>query len=106
MIRVLQNLLANAVRHTPADGTVRVEARLEADLLRVAVTDSGEGIAADDLPRVFEPFFRGDQARSGPGTGLGLALAKRIVETLGGRITATSETAAGSRFEVDLPLDA
>ncbi len=106
MIRVLQNLLANAVRHTPADGTVRVEARLEADLLRVTVTDSGEGIAADDLPRVFEPFYRGDQARSGPGTGLGLALAKRIVETLGGRITATSETAAGSRFEVDLPLDA
>ena len=106
MVRVLQNLLANAVRHTPADGTVRVEARLEADLLRVTVTDSGEGIAADDLPRVFEPFYRGDPARSGPGAGLGLALAKRIVETLGGRITAESDSAAGSRFEVDLPLDA
>ena len=106
LVRVLQNLLANAVRHTPADGTIRVEARREADLLRVAVTDSGAGIAPGDLPRIFEPFFRGDPARSGPGAGLGLALAKRIVETLGGRITAQSEPAAGARFAVDIPLDA
>jgi signal transduction histidine kinase len=101
--RVLQNLLVNAVRHTPADGTVRVEARRSADGLEVAVADTGEGIAAEDLDRVFEPFFRADPARHGAGAGLGLALAKRIVEALGGQIRAESEPSRGSRFAVVLP---
>lgn len=101
--RVLQNLLVNAVRHTPADGTVRVEARRSSDGLEVAVADTGEGIAAEDLDRVFEPFFRADPARHGAGAGLGLALAKRIVEALGGQIRAESEPARGSRFAVVLP---
>ena len=104
LARVLQTLLVNAVRHTPADGTVHVEAHASPDRLSFAVQDTGEGIAPEDLERVFEPFFRGDAARSGPGAGLGLALAKRIVEALGGAIAATSEPAAGSRFEVVLPL--
>jgi signal transduction histidine kinase len=103
LVRVVQNLLVNAVRHTPADGTVRVEARRSVDGLEVAVADTGEGIAPEDLPRVFEPFFRADPARSGSGSGLGLALAKRIVEALGGRLTAESEPAHGSRFAVVLP---
>lgn len=104
--RVLQNLLTNAVRHTPADGTVRIAARRDGELLNVAVEDDGEGIAAADLPHVFEPFFRVDAARSGPGAGLGLALAQRIVEALGGRISAESPPGdrAGSRFRVELPL--
>jgi signal transduction histidine kinase len=101
--RVLQNLLSNAVRHTPADGTVRVRAALDGGRLAVEVADTGEGIAAEDLSRVFEPFFRADPARSGPGSGLGLALAKRIVEALGGSITAESAPASGSRFAVVLP---
>ncbi|HZD16844.1 MAG TPA: HAMP domain-containing sensor histidine kinase [Actinomycetota bacterium] len=101
--RVIQNLLVNAVRHTPADGTVRVEARRSPDGLEVAVADTGEGMAAEDLERVFEPFFRADPARQGAGAGLGLALAKRIVEALGGRISAESEPARGSRFAVVLP---
>ena len=104
MVRVLQNLLVNAVRHTPADGTVRIEARRDERLPTVRVEDTGEGIAAADLSRVFEPFFRGDPARSGPGAGLGLALAKRIVEALGGRISAESRPQAGSRFHVELPV--
>jgi signal transduction histidine kinase len=99
----VQNLLVNAVRHTPADGTIRVEARRSGDALELAVADTGEGIAPADLPRVFDPFFRADPARQGPGAGLGLALAKRIVEALGGRITAESEPARGSRFAVVLP---
>jgi len=103
--RVLQNLLSNAVRHTPTDGTVTIEAGREGDRLRVAVEDTGEGIAPGDLSRVFEPFFRADPARSGPGAGLGLALAKRIVEALGGRISAENRPErAGSRFQVELPL--
>jgi signal transduction histidine kinase len=102
--RVLQNLLANAVRHTPADGTIRIEAGRADDRLRIAVEDTGEGIAPDDLPRVFDPFFRADPARSGPGAGLGLALAKRIVEALGGRISAERGASTGARFAVELPV--
>jgi signal transduction histidine kinase len=103
LIRVLQNLLVNAIRHTPPDGTVRVEAVQSDAGLVVAVVDSGEGIAADDLPHVFEPFFRSDPARTGGGSGLGLALAQRIVQTMGGSIAAESRPAVGSRFAVELP---
>jgi signal transduction histidine kinase len=103
MIRVLHNLLANAVRHTPADGTIRVDAHRLPTGLEVAVEDTGEGIAPEDLERVFDPFFRADPARTSPGAGLGLAVAKRIVEALGGRIEAKSEPARGSRFAVLLP---
>jgi len=103
MTRVLQNLLVNAVRHTPADGTVRLDARRSPAGLEVAVEDTGEGMAPEDLERVFEPFFRADAARSGAGAGLGLALARRIVESLGGRIEAESRPAVGSRFSVQLP---
>jgi len=68
------------------------------------VQDSGEGISAADLPHVFEPFFRADRARTGPGAGLGLALAKRIVEALGGSIHAESRPEQGARFAVELPI--
>jgi signal transduction histidine kinase len=102
--RVLQNLLANAVRHTPADGTVRVAARRSPGRLVVEVADTGEGIPADQLDRVFDPFFRGDPARSGGGAGLGLALAKRIVESIGGTIEARNVPDAGARFAVAIPL--
>ena len=101
--RVIQNLLQNAIRHTPADGIVRIEARREPDGIEVAVVDSGEGIEPAALQRVFDPFWRGDAARSSGGSGLGLALVKRIVETLGGRIEVESEPRRGSRFSVLLP---
>ena len=101
--RVLQNLLQNAIRHTPADGTVRVKARVDTDRLELVVTDTGEGIPASQLDRVFEPFWRGDGARSTPGAGLGLALAKRITETLGGDIRVDSPPREGTRFAVVLP---
>lgn len=101
--RVLQNLLQNAIRHTPADGTVRVVARRARDTLELAVEDSGEGIAKADLARVFEPFWRGDAARTHEGSGLGLAVSRRIVEALGGRISVRSDPRRGARFEVVLP---
>ena len=103
LVRVLQNLLANAIQHTPADGTVRIEARRLPGALEVSVADTGRGIAPEALPRVFEPFFRGDPARSGPGSGLGLALAKRIVEALGGSIRAESDPGRGARFALEVP---
>ena len=101
--RVLQNLLVNAVRHTPADGAVRLEASRRGALVQIAVQDTGDGIAAEDLDRIFDPFFRSDPARSGPGAGLGLALAKRIVEALGGHISAET-TGPGARFALELPI--
>ena len=103
--RVLQNLLVNAVRHTPADGTIRVEGHRDPGSLRLVVHDTGEGIAETDLPHVFDPFFRADAARSGDGVGLGLALADRIVRALGGTIEVVSWPDRGTRFDVTLPLD-
>jgi signal transduction histidine kinase len=101
--RVLQNLLQNAIRHTPADGTVRVDAHRVAGTLEVAVEDSGEGIPAEHLPLVFDPFWRGDASRTADGSGLGLTLARRIAESLGGGIEVESEPARGARFAVKLP---
>jgi signal transduction histidine kinase len=72
-------------------------------VLELVVEDSGEGIAPEALPQVFEPFWRADAARSSSGSGLGLALAKRIVESLGGQIRVQSEPERGSRFAVVLP---
>jgi signal transduction histidine kinase len=103
LARVLQNLVQNAVRHTPADGSVRVEGRQRPDGLELAVTDTGEGIAARPVDRVFEPFWRGDAARTSPGSGLGLALAKRIVEAMGGGISVESAPDRGSRFAILVP---
>ena len=104
LVRVLQNLLQNAIRHTPSDGgSVRVEAERSLHELRLAVQDHGEGIEEASLDRVFEPFWRGDAARSSSGSGLGLALASRIVQALGGDIRVESAPARGARFEVLLP---
>jgi signal transduction histidine kinase len=105
LTRVLQSLLSNAVRHTPADGTVVIEAVRRSGELEVAVQDTGEGIAPEDLPWIFEPFYRADLARSGPGAGLGLTLSKRIVESLGGNIDVRLAN-PGTRFTVRIPLGA
>jgi signal transduction histidine kinase len=104
LTRVLQNLLQNAIRHTPADGTIRIEARSLPTGVEVVVADEGDGIPEDALDKVFEPFWRADVARSTPGSGLGWAIAKRIVESLGGRIGVESEVHRGTRFAIELPL--
>ncbi|HET7119643.1 MAG TPA: HAMP domain-containing sensor histidine kinase [Solirubrobacterales bacterium] len=84
--RVLFNLIQNAIRHTPADGSVTVRARPAGRGVEVEVDDSGEGIPAADGDRVFEAFYRGDASRGTDGAGLGLAISKAIVEAHGGRI--------------------
>jgi signal transduction histidine kinase len=103
--QVLYNLVDNAVRFTPPGGTVTVTGQRREDRVAIEVSDSGVGIAPEHLPRLFERFYRADASRSreGGGTGIGLAIARSIVESHGGRITATSEPGHGSAFTFDLP---
>jgi signal transduction histidine kinase len=103
LTRVLQNLLQNAIRHTPSDGSVVIEAHHTERELELTVADTGDGIDGASLDRIFDPFWRGDSARASDGSGLGLALAKRIVEALGGSIAVESEAARGARFAVLVP---
>lgn len=102
--QVLVNLLHNAIKFTPQGGRVTAGCQLDSSAVRFWVQDSGVGIAADDLPRIFERFYKVDRARSGSGTGLGLAIARHIVEAHGGRISAESELDKGSTFSFTIPL--
>jgi signal transduction histidine kinase len=103
--RVLNNLLANAMRHTPEGGKVSVNAFLFPQEVRVEVTDTGEGISAADQPHIFERFYRGEKSRSRStgGAGLGLAIAKGIVEAHRGQIGVENPPAGGVRFFFTLP---
>lgn len=112
MTRVLANLLVNAIRHTPADGTVAIAAEHRAGAVVLSVTDGCGGIPVEDLPRVFDTGWRGTSARTPPagagptppaGAGLGLAIVRGIVEAHEGR-TAVHNVPGGCRFEVTLPL--
>ena len=102
--QVLDNLLGNALRHVPRGGTVEVDVEAAAGLARVVVEDDGPGFAEEDLPRVFDRFYRGDRARSTPGTGLGLAIVRQIVTAHGGRVAAANREPRGARLVVELPL--
>jgi two-component system sensor histidine kinase BaeS len=100
--QVLQNLTANALRHTPRGGAIRLTARREAVDTVLRVADTGEGIAAEHLPHVFDRFYKADPARTDGGTGLGLSIVKAIVERHGGTVTVTSAAGLGTTFDVRL----
>jgi signal transduction histidine kinase len=102
--RVLFNLIRNAIRHTPADGSVTVRAEARREAVQIEVADTGDGILDDDRARVFEPFFRGsgEAARDSQGAGLGLAICRAIVETHGGRIW-IGPSEQGTRVRFSLP---
>jgi signal transduction histidine kinase len=104
--QVLHNLLNNALSHTPKGGAITVRARQRDNQVEVSVADTGEGIPSEDLPYIFERFYRVDKSRSRAtgGSGLGLTIARRLVEVHGGRIEVQSELGKGSCFTFTLPV--
>jgi PAS domain S-box-containing protein len=105
LAQVLDNFVSNAIKFTPSGGAVSVTTRVLPGEVEVVISDTGMGIPSDELPLLFERFFRAERATSGaiPGTGLGLAIAKAIVTGHGGRIRVESEDGAGATFRVILP---
>ncbi len=104
--QVLLNLLQNAIVHTPAGGSITIGAARQDDMVEISITDSGEGIPAEELENIFERFHRVDKSRSRQtgGTGLGLTIAKSLVEAHKGKISVQSEPGRGSRFSFTLPV--
>jgi signal transduction histidine kinase len=102
--RVLYNLLTNALRHTPSDGSVAVRVETRAEQVCLMVEDSGSGLPSEALRRAFDRFWRDDRARSGDGAGLGLAIARGLVEAQGGRIWAENRPGGGAVVSFTLPV--
>lgn len=104
--QVLSNLVINAIRHTPAGGRVSLQARRLNSDVQILVADTGVGIAAEEIPYIFDRFWRGDASRThvdGAGAGLGLAIAKQLVEAHAGTIEVSSTPEAGTRFLISIP---
>jgi two-component system phosphate regulon sensor histidine kinase PhoR len=104
LVQVIVNLLHNAIKFTPPGGRITLSARQQNNLVLFFVQDTGVGIPADDLARIFERFFKSDRARSGSGTGLGLAIARHLVEAHGGTIWVESIEGRGSTFYFTVPM--
>lgn len=101
--QVLSNLIENAAKYSPAGAEIGIAAHVTDGSLRITVTDDGSGIAPEALPHIFEPFFRGSHARRSSGSGLGLAVARGLVEAHHGRIWAENRPGGGSSFSFDIP---
>ncbi|MDQ7035373.1 MAG: sensor histidine kinase [Anaerolineae bacterium] len=101
----MRNLINNAIRHTPPTGQVRVSAEVYANEVEISVADTGEGIDAQNIPFLFERFWRSDPSRNRltGGAGLGLAIVKQLVEAQGGRVQVESVRGKGSTFSFTLP---
>jgi len=104
--QIITNLVANALRHTPKGGEITLRVEPTQNGVRILVQDTGEGIASEDLPNIFDRFWKGDRSRSradGSGSGLGLAISRKLVESHGGYIEVESELGVGTTFMIELP---
>ncbi len=102
--RMVANLLDNAIRYTPSGGTIEVSiVGVEPEVINISIADNGPGISAQDLPHIFERFYRCDPSRSQAGTGLGLSLAQAVARAHGGGIHVSSRPGSGSTFTIELP---
>jgi two-component system OmpR family sensor kinase/two-component system sensor histidine kinase BaeS len=106
LLQVLGNLLTNALHHTPEKGTITLHGETIEDGVRITVSDTGAGIPAEDLPYIFDRFWRGDKSRTRTegSSGLGLAITKQLVLAHGGTISAESEEGQGTNFTIELPM--
>jgi two-component system phosphate regulon sensor histidine kinase PhoR len=104
MQQVMSNLLHNAIKFTLPGGRIIVSAQKVENAVRVSIQDTGVGIPDEDVPRIFERFYKADRARSGGGTGLGLSIARHIVEGHGGKIGLESRLGEGSTFFFTIPV--
>jgi len=102
--QVIVNLMHNAIKFNRPGGSVSAATKRFADTVVIEISDTGTGIAKGDLPRIFERFYKADRSRAGQGTGMGLAIAKHIVEAHGGEIRTQSEEGKGSTFSFSLPI--
>src|SRR5690606_3625871 len=106
--QAVQNLVANAIRHTPSGGRVTVSFSRSGDADVIAVEDTGSGIPAAHLPRIFDRFYKADESRTGTqlpsGSGLGLSIVQAIVMRHGGSVRAANLPGAGARFEIRIPV--
>jgi two-component system sensor histidine kinase BaeS len=107
LAQVVTNLLTNAILHSKHGGEARITTRRDQDDVVLTIADNGPGIPAEDLPRLFERFYRADKSRTGAtgGTGLGLAISKAIIEAHGGSIKVISTVGSGTTFTVRLPVN-
>jgi len=103
---VLRNLLSNAITHTPQRGMITIKVGFDAQAIFILVEDSGDGIASEHLPYIFERFYRTDTSRSRAtgGSGLGLAIVKQLVQAHGGTISVSSQPGRGSCFRFSIPI--
>jgi signal transduction histidine kinase len=106
IVQVLGNLVRNALNFTPRDGSVVVSVETRNEYVQFSVKDTGPGISAENLPRIFERYWQSSHGARNHGSGLGLSIAKGIVDAHGGRIWAESTGAAGSQFHFTIPVGA
>jgi len=102
--RVFYNILDNAVKYTPQNGTIEITDKISSNKYIVTISDTGSGISTETMNKIFDPFFRGDASRQAGGAGLGLTLAKKIIENHNGSIVVRSEIGKGTSFIISLPI--
>jgi signal transduction histidine kinase len=102
--RALENLIGNAIRYTPDGALIRLDAAFEGNAVRISISDTGPGIVPEDLPHIFEMFYRGSSSRREQGMGLGLAVVKWVADSHGWQLSARSEQGQGACFTITIPL--